>query len=127
GLYFEPAFPGWGVNLDVQGSGSNAMNAATVFFYTSSGQPVWAQGVESGEIDQSVTFNMQTFSGGLCPGCNGQTATVTALPAGTLNMQDFGTSGSNPLGHANIQTVGGVTWLRGSASKLITYARLSQP
>jgi len=126
GLYFEPAFPGWGVNLDVQGSGSTATNVATVYFYTPSGQPIWAQGVESGDLNQSVTFSMQTFNG-LCPGCVGQPPSSTGTSAGTLNMQDFATSSNYPKGYSNIQTGGGITWMRGSSSNLITYARLSKP
>lgn len=126
GLYIEPGFPGWGVNLDVEGSGSSAVNVATAYFYTSGGQPVWAQGVETGDLNQSVTFNMDTFQG-LCPGCTGTPPPSGGTPAGTLNMQDFATSSNNPRGYSDIQTAGGVIWKRGSPSNLITYSRLTQP
>lgn len=126
GLYIEPAFPGWGINLDVQGSGSSATNVATVYFHTSGGQPIWAQGVESGDLMQSITFDMETFTG-VCPGCSGQPASTTGTPAGTLSMRDFSTTSSNPRGYSAIETAGGVTWTRGSPSNLITFARLTKP
>ncbi len=125
GLWYEPADSGWGISLSAEGSGQSTTSVSTAYFYTDSGQPIWAQGVASGSLDNGVTFDMSTYVGtGLCPGCAGQTTSTTGYSAGTLNMRQLG---SFPQGYSNIQTAGGVTWIRGSANNLITYGRLTFP
>ena len=125
GLWFEPAFNGWGVTLDVEGAGSSAVSIATILFYTPGGEPTWGQGVGSGDLAQSVNFNVDTFTGiGLCPGCAGQTQSLQVFPAGTFGLQDMDTQ---PAGFSAIQTTGGIPWVRGSASAPVSLGRLTVP
>ena len=125
GLWFEPAFDGWGVTLDVEGSGTSTVSIATVLFYTPTGEPTWAQGVASGDLTQSVDFNMDTFTGiGLCPGCAGQAQSLQIFPAGTFNLQTMATQ---PAGFSAIQTAGGLSWIRGSAGAPVSLGRLTVP
>ena len=125
GLWFEPAFDGWGVTLDVEGSGASTVSVATVFFYTQTGEPTWGQGVASGDLTQSVDFNMDTFTGiGLCPGCAGQSQSLQIFPAGSFNLQSMATQ---PAGFSAIQTAGGISWIRGSAGAPVSLARLTFP
>ena len=125
GLWFEPAFDGWGVTLDVEGSGASTVSVATVFFYTPAGEPTWGQGVASGDLTQSVDFNMDTFTGiGLCPGCAGQSQSLQIFPAGSFNLQGMATQ---PAGFSAIQTAGGISWIRGSAGAPVSLGRLTFP
>ena len=121
GLWTEPAFSGWGFTLDVRGVGSSATSVATILFYTPAGQPTWGQGVGSGDLGQSVNFDVNTFTGvGLCPGCAGQSQSLQVFPAGTFGLQNMATQ---PAGFSAIQTTGGISWIRGSAGSPVLLNR----
>ncbi|MEM7053676.1 MAG: hypothetical protein AAF446_03920 [Pseudomonadota bacterium] len=125
GMWFEPAFSGWGVTLDVEGVGSSAVSIATIFFYTPSGQPTWAQGAGNGDLAQNVSYSVNTFTGiGLCPGCAGQSQSLQVFPAGTFGLQDMDTQ---PAGFSAIQTLGGISWIRGSSGAPVSLGRLTIP
>ncbi|HLL01142.1 MAG TPA: PKD domain-containing protein [Myxococcaceae bacterium] len=102
GAWYEPAHPGWGLNIQEQ----SGFYGATVAFYEGS-QPRWAQG--STTAGPSVSMGLNWMSGpGLCPGCT-YVGPPSAQYVGSVSIQipSYSTSGWTTM---NITTPSGARW-----------------
>ncbi|AKJ04482.1 Hypothetical protein AA314_06108 [Archangium gephyra] len=103
GAWYEPAFSGWGLNLQEH----SGFYGAKVAFYEGS-QPRWVEG--STTPGPSVSMNLNWRSGpGLCPGCT-YVGPPGALPVGSVSIQ-IPSSSTSGLTKMNITTPSGARWV----------------
>jgi hypothetical protein len=121
GMWFDPNTAGSGFTLSAEGSGSDGSFVSTAYFYAGS-EPVWAQGVGSGNIGLSVPFNMKWFVGtGLCPACAGQQTSTQANQAGSMTLEGFPYFSK---GWVSVSMPGG-WWFTGSSNSPVNFYRLT--
>ena len=118
GLWYEPAFPGWGFSTQAARVGPNQKGTyAVVFYYDANGQPRWAAGqsrinLSSNQFDYP---NLMHFTGYPRNG----TGVVTAEDIGDLNL-NFGNNTATVL--ANYPVAPGGQWSRNN----VAISRLAQ-
>jgi len=118
GQWYEPAYSGWGFNLDYQQMVN--ITGATVFYYDGS-EPTWAQGTTSGAPTNNRVINLKRYTGiGLCPQCTGPTQ-LTHSPAGSITLNLNSSTGAG-TGWSSIPD-----WLRGSSASPVGISRLTRP
>jgi len=122
GLWYEPAFSGWGISLEYQNNPQGIDTVATAFYYDGT-EPVWAQGSVEGTPTGNKLFELTQYTGiGLCPECVGQQAQMFPWPAGILSLNlDGGT------GWIDAQSHSGNRWQRGSIAQPSGISPLTGP
>jgi hypothetical protein len=121
GLWYEPAYSGYGYSVDQR---LNGLYSAVTAFYYENGEPVWARGEKTVAPTAGSSFSMTAYTGiGLCPECNGQRITLTPSAAGEIGLS-LDTNNSWIL----MQNASGATvWQRGSPQQPVNTLRLTVP
>jgi hypothetical protein len=122
GLWYEPAYSGYGYSLDYRNS--SPYTAATVFYYVN-GEPVWARSDKTLTPTAGTVFPMTAFKGlGLCPECNGQTITRTSTAVGEVG---FSLDLNKSWVLLQDATTGATVWQRGVPTQPVDTSRLTFP
>ena len=82
GLWYEPAYSGWGISLEYKDNPQGIDTVATAFYYDGT-EPVWAQGAVDGTPTGNKLIELTQYTGiGLCPECVGPAGTDVPVAGG---------------------------------------------
>lgn len=122
GLWYEPAYSGWGMSIEYKNNSQGIDTVATAFYFDGT-EPVWAQGAVEGPPAGNKLIELTSFTGfGLCPECIGQEIHKSPWPAGLMSLSlDTG------KGWIEAESQSGSTWKRGSASQPAGIVQMTSP
>lgn len=122
GLWYEPAYSGWGISLEYKDNPQGIDTVATAFYYDGT-EPVWAQGAVDGTPTGNKLIELTQYTGiGLCPECVGQQAQMFPWPAGILSLSLDGGAG-----WIDAQSHSGNRWQRGSTAQPAGIVQMTGP